>query len=64
RLKTASEVADATTWGYPRRIARYEQYLAVLDQVCGNDEELKIKASPRIRGLGNGLTNAKGMLEG
>ena len=64
RLKTASEVEDATTWAYPRKIARYEQYLAALAAAVGNDEELKIKAEPRVRGLSNGLTNAKGMLDG
>jgi V8-like Glu-specific endopeptidase len=64
RLKTADEVEEATTWAYPRRIARYEQYLAVLDQTIGTDPTLRIKATPLVRGLGNGLTNSKGMLDG
>ena len=64
RLKTAAEVEEATTWSYPRRIARYEQYLAAIEAAIGDDETLKIKANPRIRGVGNGLTNAKGMLDG
>lgn len=64
RLKTAAEVEEATTWAYPRRIARYEQYLAALDAAVGDDPTLAIKANPRRRGLSNGLTNAKGMLDG
>ncbi|WP_106392551.1 S46 family peptidase [Enhygromyxa salina] len=64
RLKTAAEVDDATTWSYPHKIARYEQYLAALAAAVGDDETLAIKASPRVRGLSNGLTNAKGMLDG
>lgn len=64
RLKTADEVEDATSWYYPRRIARSEQYLAALEQAIGGNETLAIKANPLIRGLSNGLTNAKGMLDG
>jgi hypothetical protein len=64
RLKTADEVEEATTWFYPRKIARSEQYLAVLDQTIGDNETLRIKAEPTYRGLSNGLTNAKGMLDG
>lgn len=64
RLKTADEVEEATTWSYPRRIARSEQYLATLEAAIGGDETLEIKASPLLRGLANGLTNSKGMLDG
>lgn len=64
RLKTADEVEEATNWYYPRRIARFEQYLATLEQAIGGDETLRIKAEPLVRGLSNGLTNAKGMLDG
>ncbi len=64
RLKTADEVEEATSWYYPRKIARYEQYLAALDEAVGDDATLRIKANTRVRGLSNGLTNAKGMLDG
>jgi hypothetical protein len=64
RLKTAAEVEDATTWFYPHKIARNEQYLAALAAAVASDETLKIKAEPRVRNLANGLTNAKGMLDG
>ena len=29
--ETAAEVEEATTWSYPRRIERYEQYLAAIE---------------------------------
>jgi hypothetical protein len=64
RLKTAAEVEAATTWYYPHKIARSEQYIAALEAVIGDDPTLAIKASQRTRGLANGLTNAKGMLDG
>lgn len=64
RLKTAAEVADAVQWWYPRKIERYEQYIAAIEAAQGDDETLAIKANPTIRSLGNGLTNAKGMLDG
>jgi hypothetical protein len=64
RLKTSSEVDEAVLWSYPRRIARAEKMLAALAAAAGSDETLKIKAEPRVRGLANGLTNMKGMLEG
>src|SRR5690606_893544 len=61
---TADEVEDATKWAYPRTIARYEQYHAALEQAVGSDKTLAIKAGPTMRGLANGLTNSKGMLDG
>ena len=64
RLKTGDEVEDAVSWSLPRKIARSEQYLAVLEQAIGTDDTLRIKANPQVRGLANGLTNAKGMLDG
>jgi V8-like Glu-specific endopeptidase len=64
RLKTGDEVEDAASWFLPRKIARSEQYLAALEAAIGTDDTLRIKANPLVRGLANGLTNAKGMLDG
>lgn len=64
RLKTADEVAEATEWYYPRAVARYEQMLATINETIKDDKELEIKANSMIRGLGNALTNNKGMLDG
>lgn len=64
RLKTSAEVSDAVEWFYPRRIARLEQYIATLEQTTAGKEALQIKAEPTLRSLNNGLTNARGQLEG
>lgn len=64
RHKTADEVRDAATWGYPRRIALFEQTLAVLAKVTAGRKDLEIKAASRSRGLNNYLTNYRGMREG
>jgi hypothetical protein len=64
RLKTSAEVRDAVDWYYPRRIARLEQYIATLERTTAGNEALQIKAEPTLRSLNNGLTNAKGQLEG
>ncbi len=64
RLKTADEVATATNYSYPTRIARNEAYIATLEALTKDDRDLAIKAASRLRGLHNSLTNAKGMRDG
>ncbi len=64
RLKTADEVATATNYSYPSRIARNEAYIATLEALTKDDSDLAIKAASRLRGLHNSLTNAKGMRDG
>ncbi len=64
RLKTAGEVREAADWYYNYRIAMFEEYIAVLEKLSAEDEELKIKAAGRLRGLSNYFTNYKGMRDG
>lgn len=64
RHKTAAEVKDAVEWSYPRKIARYTEMLATIHSVTDSDPAAKIKATGMTAGLGNGLKNSKGMLEG
>ena len=64
RLRTAVEVEDNVTWGYPYRIKFSEENLALLDQLTKGSPDLKIKATPFIRGLGNALTKYRGILDG
>ncbi len=64
RLKTADEVATATEYSYPTRIARNEAYIAALEMLTKEDPDLAIKAASYLRGLHNSLTNAKGMRDG
>jgi hypothetical protein len=64
RLRTADEVADNVSWGYPYRIKFCEENLALLDQLTRGNADLKIKATPFIRGLGNTLTKFRGIQDG
>ena len=64
RLRTADEVEDNVSWGYPYRIKFCEENLAILDQITKDNPDLKIKATPIIRNLGNSLTKFRGILDG
>ncbi|MFS8068246.1 MAG: S46 family peptidase, partial [Byssovorax sp.] len=64
RLRTADEVDDNVGWGYPYRIKFCEENLALLDQLTKGSPDLKIKATPFIRGLGNAMTKYRGILDG
>ena len=64
RLRTEDEVNDNVGWGYPYRIKFCEENLALLDQLTKGSPDLKIKATPFIRGLGNTLTKFRGILDG
>ena len=64
RYRTSDEVKEAIEWYYPRRIARFEEYLAALDEVSKTSEATAIKASGWIFGLQNALKNNRGMMDG
>ena len=64
RLKTAGEAAEAAEWYYPRQIAMYDEYIAVLEAAGKDRPDVAIKAASRLRGLNNYRTNFKGMLDG
>jgi hypothetical protein len=64
RLRTADEVEDNVGWGYPYRIKFCEENLALLDQLTKGNADLKIKATPFIRGLGNAMTKFRGIQDG
>jgi hypothetical protein len=63
-LKTRAEVAEAISWGYPRRQKLFEDYLARLAETTKDDKEAQIRATSYVRRFGNALTNTKGQLEG
>ena len=64
RLKTASEVAEAVDWYYPRRLKLCDDYIALLEKLGKQDQQLAIKGRYLLRGLANVRTNTKGMLDG
>ncbi len=63
-LKTAGEVEEAVSFGYPRRKEMLEAYIGLLEDLGKNDKDLALKATPQLRGFNNSLTNTKGQLEG
>ncbi|MBW2454968.1 MAG: S46 family peptidase [Deltaproteobacteria bacterium] len=64
RLRTAQEVAEAVDWIYPRRLKLCQDYMALLDRLGKQDEQLAIKGRRLRKGLSNAAINAKGMLDG
>jgi len=64
RLATYAEVKEAVEWTFPRTIRTYQEQIDLLEALAKQDPALRIKASGRLQGLNNTLTNRKGMLEG
>jgi hypothetical protein len=64
RHQTATEIEASTSWGLPRSIRRATEQLAILDGLKAAGPEVSIKIQNRIRGLNNGLTKNRGVLDG
>ena len=62
--KTASEVKEAVSWAYPRRLKLCEDYIGALEEAARSDKEAGIRGAPLLRGLNNALTNTRGQLDG
>jgi hypothetical protein len=59
-----AEVREAVEWGLPRAIQRAADRIAILQKVAKSDRETAIRVATAIRGLNNGLTKNKGVLQG
>ncbi|HSM50725.1 MAG TPA: S46 family peptidase [Thermoanaerobaculia bacterium] len=64
RHETYAEVEERATWLLPRSIRRAVEQLAILEEVTKAEPVLAIKGEGRRRGLHNGLTKNRGVLEG
>jgi Peptidase S46 len=64
RLRTAQETDEAVSWYYPRTIAYMEQNAELLERLGETSADLKIKATPMIRGFRNYITKNRGIVEG
>lgn len=64
RHHTAGEVDEAVSWEYPREIAMFKQYVAVMQEVGKKDKDAAVKAQPFIFGLDNYLKKYEGMMDG
>ncbi len=64
RHEIAAKTRARVEWSLPNRIRRSQDQLAILDEVERGHPETAIAMAGRRQGLGNGLTNSKGVLEG
>lgn len=64
RHQTYAEIKETVEWSLPRRIKAFEEQLAVIERVTRDKPELALKVAGRVQGLGNTLTNSRGVLEG
>lgn len=64
RYRTAEEIRRLHEWFYPRREALLARWIALLERANELHPEARIPNASMIRRLGNGLTNARGQIEG
>ncbi|MCL4819880.1 MAG: S46 family peptidase [Vicinamibacteria bacterium] len=64
RHLTFEEVREVVNWQLPRSIKLAEEQIALLEEISKGDKALALKAAGRLRGLNNGYTNQRGVLEG
>jgi len=64
RLETYGNISELTEWSLPRSIRRSTEQLAILNELGRSDPAVAIKVETRIRGLNNGLTKNRGLLDG
>jgi hypothetical protein len=64
RYRLASEVEEAITWRYPRRITRYQEMLDIIARETEGRAGAQIAYAGLVSGLNNGLKNNQGMLAG
>lgn len=64
RLEPYADVQETVEWFLPRAIRRAVDRLAILDKLAAEDKETAIRVATAIRGLNNGLTKNRGVLEG
>jgi len=64
RLETYANISQLTEWSLPRSIRRSTEQLAILNELGRSDPGIAIKVETRIRGLNNGLTKNRGLLDG
>jgi hypothetical protein len=64
RHRTYAEIDSLASWELPRSIRRAEEQLGLVDELARGNTDLEIKLEQRKRGLANGLTLNRGVLEG
>ncbi len=64
RLSTFGQVKENVAWTLPRAIRRATDRTAILEKLAEGNPETALRVSTAIRGLNNGLTKNKGVLQG
>jgi hypothetical protein len=64
RYRTLAEVREDLEWFYPARAELFAAWLAVLEGTCAETPAACLPVAATIKGLNNGLTNARGMVAG
>ena len=64
RLYPYEDVKETVEWGLPRSIKRSTDRIAILEKLGKDDKETALRVAQSIRGLNNGLTKNKGVLQG
>ncbi len=64
RHATSHDVANLQNYHYPKRIAIYRDWLAILQDEAGRGKDVAIKAASFDQMLNNSMKNNEGMLEG
>lgn len=64
RLSPYAEVKETVEWGLPRSIKRASELIAILESLGQDDPETALRVAQSIRGLHNGLTKNRGVLQG
>ena len=64
RLNPYEEVKETVEWSLPRSIKRSTDRIAILEKLGKDDKETALRVAQSIRGLNNGLTKNKGVLQG
>ena len=64
RLNPYEEDRETVEWTLPRSIRRSTDRIAILDRLAKEDRETALHVAQTVRGLNNGLTKNKGVLQG
>ena len=64
RLNPYEDVKETVEWTLPRSIKRSTDRITILEKVGKDDKETALHVAQAIRGLNNGLTKNKGVLQG
>jgi Peptidase S46 len=64
RYRTAFAVEQAQEWYFPLRASLFAQWIETLEGVCSDMPESCLPTASAVKGISNGLTNARGMVIG